>query len=117
MYFQESRPSDSESLTTETSDVTSRATTLPDSSSDTVLRQQQGINRLNIQPEEEDRSSTPVTTTASVSTVISKKSDIQKPNSTQNQQQKPWVNPYWDANRKPNTAGTQTGNNNTNIEQ
>lgn len=122
MFQQGRRPSDSESETSETSDVTSRATTLPDSWSNAALsQQQQQLKSLDIQQIEDDRSLTP-TPTASVNTVISNKAVGQKANNTPSnqvntQQQQPWVNPYWGANWKPNTSIVQSGTNNPNIQK
>ncbi len=123
MYKREPYPSESESMSTETSDVTSRATTLPDSWSETMLQNQQKLDRVNIQLNKEDQSSTPSTTTPSDSTIISKKPDIQRTNNnqanqvnTQNQQQQQtWVNPYWGPNWKPGVTATQSGTSNINI--
>ncbi len=123
MYKREPYPSESESMSTETSDVTSRATTLPDSWSETMLQNQQKLDRVNIQLNKEDQSSTPSTTTPSDSTIISKKPDIQRTNNnqanqvnTQNQQQQQtWVNPYWGPNWKPGVTAAQSGTSNINI--
>jgi hypothetical protein len=132
MFNQGRYPSDSESISSETSDVTSRKTTSSDSWSDTALQQeQQQIDRLNIQLNEEDRSSIPLTTIPSENTVNSKKPSMQNTNNNQSnqvttlneqqqQQQQIWVNPYWDSNGKADVAAAQPGtnktSNNTNIQ-
>jgi len=130
MFNQGRYPSNSESISSETSDVTSRKTTSSDSWSDTALQQQeqqQQIDRLNIQLNEEDRSSIPLTTIPSENTVDSKKPSMQNTNNNQsnqvttlNEQQQIWVNPYWDSNGKANVAAAQPGtnktSNNTNIQ-
>lgn len=88
MSMQGRRPWDLESVSSQTSDVTSRATTIPDSPSETSIPTRERIERSN-----RIQSSTPTTTSASVNTVISKNSSAQGIN--RNQQQQPWVNPYW----------------------
>jgi negative regulator of sigma E activity len=117
MYSQGHRPSDLESMSSQTTDVTSRATTVSDSASDATLTMQQEKGPINIQRKEEewDRSLTPTTNTASVNTVISKNSNGQRAYNNQtnagNQQQQSWVNPYWGSNAKSNAAGLQSGTN------
>jgi hypothetical protein len=124
MYEQGRRPSDSATASSETSNITSRATTISDSNGDITL--QQPMNPSNIQPKEDERSSISLTTLENVGTVADKKTDIQTTNNnqsdqinTQNQQQQPWVNPYWGSNWKPGatTARSGTNNNNNNIKQ
>jgi len=120
MYRQARHHSDSESISSETSDATSRRTTPSESWSNTALQQQQ-INRLNIQPNEDDRFSIPLTTIASDNTIISKKPNMQNTNDNKSnqvtnlnqQQQQTWVNPYWNSNGKADVAATQSGTNNT----
>ena len=95
------RPWDSESVSSQTSDATSRATTVY-SSSEASVSTQGKADRSNIPLNESNRSSSPTTTTASVNTVISRNSGAQGIN----RNQQPWVNPYWGPSSKSNTTGT-----------
>jgi hypothetical protein len=126
MYNRGRLPSDEESVSSETSDVTSRATTIPDSWSDIKSEtdfQQQGTNQsnlLNIQSVDDGRfSTTSGTTNASIETVVNNNPEILRPNNNQfpavspqnsNQQQR-WINPYWGADQKPTITVTPSGNN------
>ncbi|CAF3624969.1 unnamed protein product [Rotaria socialis] len=136
MMYSLGRPhSDVESILSETSDVTSRATTLPDTwsdvKSDATLEYQSSINgldSLDIPPlSEDDHSSIPSSTAASVSTVVDQKMDKDRTNNNnesnetniQNQQQT-WSNPYWNSNGNSQASVTQLPTNkikvNANIE-
>ena len=124
LFRQIRRPSDSESISSQTSNATSRATTLPDSWSDAASLNQQKINRLNklhIQPIQDDHVSTPSSNSASVVTVVDRRADAQRGGNnqfnggnTQNQQQQKWINPYWGPDWKPGAAVTRSGTNKTN---
>ena len=127
LFRQIRRPSDSESISSQTSNATSRATTLPDSWSDTASLNRQRITRLNklhIQPIQADHTSSPSSNGESVVTVINKKPDVQRTGNnqfnegnTQNQrqqQQQPWINPYWGPDGKPGAEVTRSGTNKTN---
>lgn len=136
MFQQGRRPSDSESLTSEASEITSRATTLTEPWSTTPLQQQQQqqqrvFNSLHIQSTEVTQSQTSLNTTISANTVISNRTTGQIPINDpsnqfntqikqpqqQQQQQQAWVNQYWDSDPKPNLPTSQIPQNNTNIEQ
>ena len=122
MYSQgRRRPSDLESMSSQTSDVTSRATTIPDSTSDSTLQHLLTEDNVNNQAEGENRTLTPATTTGSVDTVVSKKPDAQRSSNNQlnqattgNQQQQQWVNPYWDSDGKSSSTGVQSKTNQSN---
>ncbi|CAF4114899.1 unnamed protein product [Rotaria sordida] len=134
MYSQGRNHSNSRATSRETSNASSRRTTLSDSwediMSNTIPGSQRTINdsnQFNIHSREDGRSSVLSSTIQSVDTVISKKRDIDRTsnnrsheNLTQNQR-KPWINPYWGPNWNPNTAGTQSKpknlNKNTNIKR
>lgn len=118
--------SDDESESSETSGVTSRVTTLPDtwseSKSNTTLDYQKSLNGLeqpNIPREQNGLSSLATSTTGSVSTVVSPKpnldrQDSNKTNENKSQvQQTPWVNPYWGPTAKQNTVTSELPTNNT----
>ncbi|CAF1990621.1 unnamed protein product [Rotaria magnacalcarata] len=127
--------SDVDSISSETSDVTSRATTLPDTwsdvKSDATFEYQSSINgldSLDISPlPEDDHSSILSSTAASVSTVVDQKMDKDRTDNNnesnesniQNQQQT-WSNPYWNSNGNSQTSVTQLPTNkikvNANIE-
>jgi hypothetical protein len=120
MLNKERHSSDSSSVSSNTTDNTSRATTPQTSWSATTL--QKKMNRLNqfkIQPIEADQSSIHSTTSEQVATVSIKSPDGMN---TQNQQQQEWVNPYWGPKSNSGTIVTQSEtnpivNNNTNIEK
>ncbi|CAF2750482.1 unnamed protein product [Rotaria sp. Silwood2] len=133
MYNQGRSHLNSDSMSSETSNATSRGTTFTGSFSDiksnTTPEYQpitSGLDQLNIHSIEDDHSSAFSSTAPSVSTVINMKLDMNtiKDNRSNemiaHKQQKPWVNPYWGPNWKPNTTATQseanTINKNTNIQ-
>lgn len=102
MSMQGRRPWDLESVSSQTSDATSRATTIPDSPSQTSIPTQQRSNAPSI---DGNRSTT---TSASVNTVISRNSGAQGIKRNQ-QQQQPWVNPYWGSNATTGGNATSRG--------
>ena len=120
MFNQEHRSSDLESVSSETSDITSRATTIPGSWSATTLQQKLNqLNQYNIHPLDDDDQSS-VSTDTTVHTVTNNNHDVQNTNiqqsnvgTTQNHQQSTWVNPYWGPN--PQSGTTVTHQSNTNI--
>ena len=128
--------SDSNSMSSAASDVTSKETTASntwnDTRSDITLQchqQNSNLDQLNTQSRGNDRPSAPVTISTSVNTVTNNTTDMQKSNhtssneiNTQNQQQQnTWMNRDFDLNWKSNTTATQSAanklNNSTDIEQ
>ncbi|CAF4597564.1 unnamed protein product [Rotaria sp. Silwood1] len=132
MHRQERSHLSSESASSETSSITSRATTLTgafsDNKSNTSLEYQpviSGLDRLKIYRVEDDHSSAFSSTAPSASTVINMKPNTNRIDNNQSNemitqnQQKPWINPYWGSNWKPNTTATRSEankiNTNTNV--
>ncbi|CAF1186408.1 unnamed protein product [Adineta steineri] len=126
MYNQEYDPSDIESLssgTSNTSVMTSRATTIPNSWSATTLQQKlQQLAQFNIHPLDDDQSSDSTDATVQFITSMNKSLDTTRSNSnqlngvsTQNQQQQqPWVNPYWGPKLSASATVNQPETNPTN---
>ncbi|CAF4993650.1 unnamed protein product, partial [Rotaria sp. Silwood1] len=132
MHRQERSHLSSESASSEISSITSRATTLTgafsDNKSNTSLEYQpviSGLDRLKIYRVEDDHSSAFSSTAPSASTVINMKPNTNRIDNNQSNemitqnQQKPWINPYWGSNWKPNTTATRSEankiNTNTNV--
>ncbi|CAF0972534.1 unnamed protein product [Adineta ricciae] len=104
MFNPDRRPSDIDSVSSATSNATSRATTIPNSWSATTLQDKlKQLSQYNIRPvdDDDDHSSNSSDTPEGAMSVNSKNNDMQRNNiiqpnnmNAQNQQQ-PWVNPYW----------------------
>ena len=105
MFNPDRRSSDIDSVSSATSDATSRATTIPNSWSATTLQDKlKQLGQYNIRPiddDDDDHSSNSSDTPEGAMSVNSKSNDMHRNNiiqpnnmNTQNQQQ-PWVNPYW----------------------
>ena len=119
MYDQAYHPSDLESVSSKTSDATSRATTIPNSWSATTLQEKLNqLNQYNIHPIDDDQSSTSTETTARYVTMMNNNISTQRNNvnptsagTTQNQPQPAWVNPYWGPSTHTGTTATQSATN------